>query len=69
MYMWKGPLCCMSNYDRLCSSIKPCILRQIGLISLDQDQTLQNGASDQGLHSLPFIQQFLDTTAGGKMEF
>ena len=28
----------------------------------------QNAASQQGLHVLPFIQQFLDISAGGKME-
>ena len=28
----------------------------------------QNAVSDQGLHSLPLIQQFSDTAKGGKMD-
>ena len=28
----------------------------------------QNAASDQELHNLPLVQQFLDTTASGKMD-
>ena len=34
---------------------------------VDLDQTLQNVASDQGLESSPFIQQFLDASTGNKM--
>ena len=34
---------------------------------MDPDQMLQNAASDQGLHSLPLIQQFLDSLTGNKM--
>ena len=34
----------------------------------NQDQKPQNAASDQGLHYLPFIKQFLDTS-GSKMDF
>ena len=33
--------------------------RQAGAISVDSDQMMQNLASDQGLHCLSFIQQFL----------
>ena len=29
----------------------------------------QNVASDQGLHCLPLIQQFLGTSAGSKIDF
>ena len=36
--------------------------------SKDPDQMPQNVASDQGLHCLPFIQQFLDPTIGSKMD-
>ena len=31
--------------------------------SVDSDQMLQNGVSDQDLHRLPLIQQFLDSTS------
>ena len=35
--------------------------------SVDLDEMLQNVASPQGLHCLPFIQQFLDTKSGSKL--
>ena len=35
--------------------------------SVDPDEMLQNAASHQGLHCLPIIQQFLDTTSGSKL--
>ena len=35
--------------------------------SVDTDEMLQNGVSHQGLHSLPLIQQFWDTTSGSKL--
>ena len=34
--------------------------------SVDPDQMPQIVASDQGLHCLPFIQQFLNTSAGSE---
>ena len=34
---------------------------------VDPDETLQNVVSDQGLHCLPLIQQFLDTVMGSKL--
>ena len=36
--------------------------------SSDLDQTLWDVVSNQGQHSLPLIQQFLDTTFSSKME-
>ena len=42
--------------------------RQAGTNSVDPDQMLQNAASDQGLHCLPLIQQFLDKSIDSKME-
>ena len=41
--------------------------RQAWANSIDPDETLQNVASYQGLHCLPLIQQFLDTTSGSKL--
>ena len=35
--------------------------------SVDPDETLQNAESHQGLHCLPFIQQFLDKTSPSKL--
>ena len=35
--------------------------------SEDPDETPQNAASYHGLHCLPLIQQFLDTTSGSKL--
>ena len=40
--------------------------RQTWANSVDPDEMLQNAASHQGLHCLPLIQQFLDTTSGSK---
>ena len=37
--------------------------RQAWANSVDPDEMLQNAASHQGLHCLPFIQQCLDTTS------
>ena len=37
--------------------------RQVQATSVDPDQTIQNVASDQVLHCLPLIQQFLDISA------
>ena len=37
--------------------------------SVDQDQTPQFVASDQGLHCLPYIQQYLDTSRGSTMDY
>ena len=39
-----------------------CYDRQAWANSVDADEMPQNAASHQGLHSLPLIQQFLDTT-------
>ena len=36
--------------------------------SVDADQMPQNVASDQGLHCLPIMQQFLDTPASSKSD-
>ena len=41
--------------------------RQALANSVDPDETLQNAASHLGLHSLPLIQQFLDTTSDIKL--
>ena len=41
--------------------------RQVWANSVDPDEILQNVASHQGLHCLPLIQQFLDTTLGSKL--
>ena len=41
--------------------------RQAGANIVDPDEMLQNVASHQGLHCLPIIQQFLDTTSGSKL--
>ena len=38
--------------------------RQAWANSLDPGETPQNAASHLGLHCLPLIQQFLDTTSG-----
>ena len=35
---------------------------------VDPDQTPQNAASDQGLHCLPIIKQFLDSSTVCKMD-
>ena len=42
--------------------------RQVWAKSVDPDQMLQNAASDPGLHCLPLIQYFLDTSTGNKMD-
>ena len=44
--------------------------RQVQANSVDPDQMLQNASagSDQGLHYLPLIQQFLDILSGSKMD-
>ena len=41
--------------------------RQAWANSLDPDETPQNVASHLGLHCLPLIQQFLDTTSGSEL--
>ena len=41
---------------------------QAGTICVDPDQMPQNVASDQGLHCLPLIQQFLDTSTDSKID-
>ena len=41
--------------------------RQAWANSLDPDETLRNAVSHLGLHCLPLIQQFLDTTSGSKL--
>ena len=41
--------------------------RQAWANSLDPEETPQNAASRLGLHCLPLIQQFLDTTSGSKL--
>ena len=41
--------------------------RQASANSVDPDEMPQNAASHQGLHCLPLIQQFLDTTSGSKL--
>ena len=41
--------------------------RQAWANSADPDEMLQNTASHDGLHCLPLIQQFLDTTSGSKL--
>ena len=40
--------------------------RQAWANSVDPDEMPQNAPSHQGLHCLPLIQQFLDTTLGSK---
>ena len=35
--------------------------------SIDPDETPQKAASHLGLHCLPLIQQFLDTTSGSEL--
>ena len=42
--------------------------RQAWVNSVDPDQKLMNLASDQGLHCLPLIQQFLDMLTGSQMD-
>ena len=37
--------------------------------SVDPDQMLQNAASDQGLHYLPYIEQSLRTPRGSRMDY
>ena len=37
--------------------------------SIDPDETPQNTASHLGLHCLPLIQQFLDTTSGSELHW
>ena len=44
------------------------IFGQRGLDSVDPDQTPQNAASDQGLHCLSFIHQFVDTSTGCRID-
>ena len=41
--------------------------RQAWANNLDPDETPQNAASHLGLHCLPLIQQFLDTTLGSEL--
>ena len=41
--------------------------RQARANSVDPDETPQNVVSHQGLHCLPLIQQFLDTTSGSNL--
>ena len=41
--------------------------RQAWANSLDPDETPQNAASHLGLHCLPLILQFLDTTSGSEL--
>ena len=41
--------------------------RQASAKCIDPDEMSQNVASHQGLHCLPLIQQFLDTTLGSKL--
>ena len=41
--------------------------RQACANSIDPDETPQNVASHLGLHCLPLIQQFLDTTSGSEL--
>ena len=41
--------------------------RQVRANSVDPDEMPQNAASHKGLHCLPVIQQFLDTTLGSKL--
>ena len=41
--------------------------RQAWVNSVDPDEMPQNVASHQGLHCLPLIQHFLDTTSGSKL--
>ena len=36
-------------------------------IRIDRPEKMKNAASHQGLHCLPLIQQFLDTTSGSKL--
>ena len=42
--------------------------RQDWLNRVDPDQMPQNAASDQGLHCLPLIQQFLHTSTDSKLD-
>ena len=41
--------------------------RQAWANSIDPDETPQNAASHLGLHCLPLIQQFLDTTSSSEL--
>ena len=41
--------------------------RQAWANGIDPDEMLQNAASHLGLHCLPLIQQFLDTTSGSEL--
>ena len=43
--------------------------RQLRINFVHLDQVPQNTASDQGLHGLPFIQQFLDSLASNKTDW
>ena len=42
--------------------------RQASASSIDLDQMLQSAASDPGLHCLPCIKQFLDSSTGHHMD-
>ena len=42
--------------------------RQAWVNSVDPDLMLQNAESDQDLHCLTIIKQFLDTTTGSKLD-
>ena len=43
--------------------------RQAWASSADQDQMLQNAASDQGWHWLPLIEQISEASKGSKTDF
>ena len=43
------------------------LYRQAWANTVDPDQTQQDVASDQGLHCLPLILQFVNTSAGSKL--
>ena len=54
---------CLSEHDSYHIYFTVCRLS----INVDLDETPQNAASNQDLHYLPLIQQFLDTALGSKL--
>ena len=58
---------CLSMSLTICYTLLYVLIRQACANSVDPDEMLQKAASHQGLHCLPIIQLFLDTTLGDKL--
>ena len=50
-------------------TLNSCLDRRAYVNSVNPDKLLQNAMSDQGLHCLPLMHQFSDTSAGRKTDF